>query len=576
LSDPYGPLVQEVKFDLKKLRRGIVQVQTELRRLTDKGKREAGELRNSYTQGFDAVAAAAKIALALAARSFTQVFTNFQQQIANVAAVSRASREEFARLEEAAREIGRTTRKSASEAADALLVLTSSGQNATQAIESLNGVILLAESSGQDLRLSSELVTTSLAAFGLEVDQTTRVVNSLIASTQRSDANLPRLAAALKKVAPVAASVGLSFEQTVAQVSNLINVFKQGEVSGTALRGIFTRLLDPSKEFQETIESMNLSLEDVSLQANSFETILDNLKTAGITASQATALFGAEASAAALVLLNTGGDALRAYTEEITNTQAASEALAIQNDTLAATGDRIKSTWEALGISLGTTVEPALRIVGELLADILSFLAELPKPVQILLISLGTFAATIGPIPALIQKVSVAIAGLGVAASANPLGLLIAALSAIAVGAGLAAANAETLTDKLNNLVDKGRALANESEVFQNQSNDITKLLNQYDRLIGKTKKTVSEQKELRDVITEIGKAVPASIKAFDNFGNAIDINADIAKNAADLVERADVATRKSTLSQLKAELAQAPVSRAELEAAIEQEELAG
>ena len=73
----------------------------------------------------------------------------------------------FQKLSDAAREVGRTTEFTASQAAGGLNFLAMAGFNAEQAMSALPGLVDLATASQSDLARASDIATDTLGSFGL-------------------------------------------------------------------------------------------------------------------------------------------------------------------------------------------------------------------------------------------------------------------------------------------------------------------------------------------------------------------------------------------------------------------------
>ena len=99
-----------------------------------------------------------------------------------------------------------------------------------------------------------------------------------------------------------------------------------------------------------------------------------------------------------------------------------------------------------------------------------------------------------------------------------------------------AAFNSSTLRDAtssfigwLNEVTEAGDEANNEfdrtTKQFQAVEDQVNKLIPRYDELAGRTDLNASEQAELRDIINSITNLVPEAASAFDEYGNALDIN---------------------------------------------------
>ena len=102
----------------------------------------------------------------------TKTGMEFEAGMSQVQAISGATGDELARLEAKAKEMGATTKFSASESAEALKYMAMAGWDTSDMLDGLEGVMMLAAASGEDLALTSDIVTDALTAFGMEANQT--------------------------------------------------------------------------------------------------------------------------------------------------------------------------------------------------------------------------------------------------------------------------------------------------------------------------------------------------------------------------------------------------------------------
>lgn len=149
----------------------------------------AGKVENSFKQslgvtedGLNKIASVAKKAAAVAAAAFAAVkvgdfisgavdeYAEFEQAMANTSAIAGASADDYAKLSAAAREAGKATTFTASEAADALGYMALAGWNVEESTAALTPVLKLAEATQADLATTSDQVTDSMSAMGVGID----------------------------------------------------------------------------------------------------------------------------------------------------------------------------------------------------------------------------------------------------------------------------------------------------------------------------------------------------------------------------------------------------------------------
>ena len=231
-------------------------VQTNMQRM----EKTAARVRGIIGKLAKATALIGGVAAIAAIAGATKVFMGFEQSIANTASVSGATGKELKKLEDAAREMGKTTAFSASQAADAMYFLGSAGHDTEQIIGSLNGVMQLAGATQSDLASTSETVVSTLNAFEMEAQESDRVANLFAATIANSQATMDKLANSMRYIAPIAHEVGWSLEETTAALGQLYNAGYRGEEAGTILRGALTRLIAPSGEVKNKLDDLGVQL----------------------------------------------------------------------------------------------------------------------------------------------------------------------------------------------------------------------------------------------------------------------------------------------------------------------------
>ena len=150
-------------------------------------------------------------------------FARFEQSMQNTFSVMGATQSEMEMLKNVAKEMGETTRFSASQAADALYSLGSAGQNATQAAASLKGVLQLAGATGSDLAFTSSTISSTLSQFNLNADKAGHIADVFAKAIGKSQANMSKLTYSMKYVGPVASGLGISLESTTTALMQIYN-----------------------------------------------------------------------------------------------------------------------------------------------------------------------------------------------------------------------------------------------------------------------------------------------------------------------------------------------------------------
>ena len=321
-------------------------------------------------------------AVGLAAKNAISTFTDFEKAIANAASVTGATGEVFeatkAHIEAVSRELGETTVFSASQAANAFYDLASAGYDvASMTKDELKPILDLAAATQNDLTKTTEVVTSTLGQFGLEMDSSGRIADVFAKTIGSSKATIEKLEYSLKYVGPVAKSMGIEIEEVNAILGQLYNAGFKGEEAGAALRGAFARLLSPTSQMIEVLEEMGLTLADVNPETHSFADILDTLTAAGMDTTKAFELFGLR-GAPAITALVENTDGIRELESALSDAGGTAETMAEQQlDTLSGSIALLKSALEGVSITIGKTLAPYVRMLADWISAMIPVVMEL-------------------------------------------------------------------------------------------------------------------------------------------------------------------------------------------------------
>jgi TP901 family phage tail tape measure protein len=366
--------------------------------------------RNATRIGVALAAVGAGITAAFA--SAVRTTATFQQSMANTQSVVGATSEDLQRLTGFAREMGKQSVFSATEAANAMYFLGSAGFDTEKIMKSLRGTLLLAAATQSDLAFTSGTVAATLSAFGLAAQETDRVANVFAATIASSQATMERLSTSMSFVGPVARSVGLSLEDTTSILGSLFNAGIDASTAGTALRQSIAQLLKPSGDATAALDRLGVTVLDTSGNLRPMIDIIRDLEKAGLSTADAMSIFGIRAGPAMLALVNKGADAIENLTKKVTGTNKAAESAEIQMSTFQGQLTKLKSAFQELQIAIGTTLLPTLTEYVQKMTEIINktseWAAENPKLTK----TLATLGATVGVTALALGGLSLAAPGL--------------------------------------------------------------------------------------------------------------------------------------------------------------------
>lgn len=196
------------------------------------------------------------------ARETMNLGIDFSASMSNVQAISGATGDEIAMLEQKARDLGATTVFSASDVADGFGYMAMAGWDTEQMMSGIAGVLNLAASSGEDLATTSDIVTDALTAFGMEAGDAGRLADVMAAASSNANTNVSMLGESFKYVAPVAGALGYSAEDTAVALGLMANSGIKASQGGTALRTMLTNMAKPTDDMAYAMEQLGVSLSD--------------------------------------------------------------------------------------------------------------------------------------------------------------------------------------------------------------------------------------------------------------------------------------------------------------------------
>lgn len=296
---------------------------------------------------------------------------NFEEAMSRVKAATNGSAQEMADLRKAAEEAGSNTKYTSVEAAGALETLAKAGLSAKDSIAALPAVLSLAQAGDIALGQASEYVTKAVMGMGLSFNDAGRVADVLAKGANSTNTSVEGLAQALSYAAPVAKTLGVSLESTVAIVGKFADAGIDASRAGTALNSIMSQFANPLSEFRKELGSAGIVTTD-------FEKALHQLAARGPEGERAINAVGLEAGPALRALLNQGMGALDELTAKLRDAGGSAEATAkIMSDNLNGSVKGLSSVWDSLTTALATPVLPVLRQgVDELSAALRSAVAD--------------------------------------------------------------------------------------------------------------------------------------------------------------------------------------------------------
>jgi TP901 family phage tail tape measure protein len=366
--------------------------------------------------------------------------SEFESSLNKITAVGGQTGADLEKLRGQAMQLGADTKYSAQEAAEGMGNLAAAGQNTTQIMQSMPGVLDLAAAGQLSVQRAAEVTTDTLGQFGMAADQAGRIANVMAASAAASSIDVQQVADAMRYAGPIAQSAGVSFEETATAISLLGNAGIKGEQAGTSLRGILSSLISPSKAAQEALDALGVTTTDAAGKMLPLDQIFASLKAQGASTADMFTIFGQNAASAAAALTQDAGPAWAAMTGEIAKSDGAAKTMAdTLNSGLKGGFEQLKGSLDTVLISLGTSLLPVITNLVKVGTEFLNnwvlpaveWFGKLDPTVQTVVITLAGLLAALGPVLVIAGSIVSAIATLApiFAAAGAAIGAFAALLS---------------------------------------------------------------------------------------------------------------------------------------------------
>lgn len=218
-----------------------------------------------------------------------EVGSTFEASMSQVAATMgiTSAAEEFETLSAAAKEMGETTKFSASQAGEALNYLALAGYDAEKAVNALPTVLNVAAAGGMELAAASDMVTDAMSALGLETSQMADFSDKLAVTAQKSNTSVAQLGEAILTVGGTAKSLAGGVTEMNTVLGILADNGIKGAEGGTALRNVILSLTAPTSKAAGIIDDLGLAVFDNEGKMRSLQDIIYDLNDALSTMTDA-------------------------------------------------------------------------------------------------------------------------------------------------------------------------------------------------------------------------------------------------------------------------------------------------
>ena len=524
---------------------------------------------------------------------------DFDQAMSEVAAISGATGEDFEALRAKAREMGETTKFSASESAEAFKYMAMAGWKTEQMLDGIEGVMSLAAASGEDLGTTSDIVTDALTALGYKAEDAGRLADVMAAASSNANTNVGMMRETFKYAASVCGSYGYTMEDLALATGLMANSGIKASQAGTSLRSIMSRLATNAGASSNALGALDILTKklgvdfyDTAGNMRPFRDVIQEARVAwaGLTkeeqATYSKTIAGQRAMTGWMAIMNASEEDVNKLSTAIDNSNGTAKEMAdTMLDNLPGQLTILKSQLQELAISIGDILMPTIRDIvswvqslvdkfnnldegtKEIIAKIAVFVAALSPA---LLIG-GKIVKIIGKVIAFIPTITEFLTGIGgpIAIAVAAIGGLVYAISSYRKGLKEAYDKAAALTEEQQAMVDEINA---ESDAWkevkqsrkdayadiQSQTENEKALWKQLKKVVDATGKVKEgHEAEAEVIVNQLQEALGIEINLIDgqieNYDSLCDsIDTVIARKAAEAMLAADEENYTNALKNRK------------------------
>ena len=322
-----------------------------------------------------------------AAEYAVEVGSSFEAGMSEVAAISGATGSQLEALTKKAKELGNSTKFSASEAASAFTNMSLAGWSVDQSLAGIDGVLQLAAASGMDLADASQAVTDNISAFNLQASDASRIADMMAFAQANSSTTAAELAQSYKNCAASMNSAGQDIETTTSMLEILANNGLRGAEAGTAVAAMMRDMTSKMEDGSIAIGDTNVKVMDSKGNFRDMTDILKDVEKAtsgmGDAEKQAALLstFTSDSIKGLNMILNTGVDTTAEYEEKLRSCSGAAEDMAdVMQDNLKGKMTELGSAVEGLGIAVYEKFSGPMQAVAEGTTKVVSGITDAITP----------------------------------------------------------------------------------------------------------------------------------------------------------------------------------------------------
>lgn len=336
-----------------------------------------------------------------------RAFVDFDSIITGAAAKAGATAEEMELMRQKASQFGADFPISATQAAQGMNQLAAAGYDANQVIGVMPSVITAAVASGEDLAVTSDVVSNALNIWNLKqgdiAANAAHVADVVQMAANKSSLGMQDFGLAMQYAGAPAAALHVNIEDLSTAMAIMKNNGIEASTIGTSLRSVFSRLSAPPKEAADAIAQMGLQVKDAQGNFIGLKPVIDQMRQSmqGLSDTEQIALAksiaGEDGYSGLLALIKTSPEAYQQMTDAMYNASGSSQAqFEVMKTTVKNSIDGMIGSLESLAINVGSVMSPQIKAAADTVGNFADMINNLSPEAKLLAadIAVGVVALT--------------------------------------------------------------------------------------------------------------------------------------------------------------------------------------
>lgn len=194
--------------------------------------------------------------------SIITVGANFENQMKKVSVIAKSVGDEEQQLIDKARELGASTRYSASQVGEAFEYMAMAGWSTDEMLKGVQSTLDLATIGATDLGTASDILTDDLTALGLQANQASDFADKLAATITSANTDVVGFGESMKQVGSLAGALGINMTDLATSIGLMANAGIKGSKAGMSLKNLLANMASPTKAQAKELKKLNVAYDE--------------------------------------------------------------------------------------------------------------------------------------------------------------------------------------------------------------------------------------------------------------------------------------------------------------------------